>query len=180
MSISYLEKAINRSYKEIVDFLYDCPEYSLNEDETGVRIHLPIERRTIILRDIPDDVTEQELRDLIPDWEILSLRKEVANNWFLQFASEDITIQAISHLQQTTFRGEMIKARVKGEFYKKELLKQVNSCKPARKLSSEAPPFINSDHKLSSEATPFCPAVGSIAWGSVGLSTGAEYVRERL
>ena len=174
MPVSFLEKMTNRSYKEITDFLYDCPEYSLSEDETGVRLHLPIERRTIILRDIPDDVTEQELRELIPEWEIISLRKEVANNWFIQFASEEITLQAISHLQQATLRGEMIKARVKSEFYKKELLKQVNACKPARKLSSEALPFISTDHKLSSEAAPFCPAMGSVAWGSIGLPTGLE------
>ena len=174
MPVSYLEKVINRSYKELVEFLSDCPSYSLNEDETGVRIHLPIERRTIILRDIPDDVTEQELRELIPEREIISLRKEVANSWFLQFATEEITLQVISQLQQTTLRGEMIKARVKSEFYKKELLKQVNACKPRRKLSSEAVPFISTDRKLSSEAIPFCPTVGSVAWGSIGLPTGME------
>lgn len=174
MSVSYLTEVIARPRSEIVDFLQACPAYSLSEDETRVRLNLSIERKTIILRDIPEDATEQELREVVPEWEILNIRKEVANNWFLQFATEEIALQAIACLQKATFRGEPIKARVKSEFYKKELLKQVMTCKPKRRLSTDALPFVSSDHKLSSDATPFCPSTGSIAWGSIGLPNGME------
>ena len=59
-----------------------------------VRPILKSTRDTLILREIPDDATEAELRDLVSkapcDPKILSVDKEVNQTWFIKLGGEQV------------------------------------------------------------------------------------------
>ena len=170
---------LSPSLEEIQKAVKASDKLQLSSDETGVRLILPVERKTIILREVPEDVTEAEIRDLIPDIAIVQLRKEVDSIWFLVFDSESTTLQALRRLQSQTLRSHPIKARVKSEFYKKELQRRLDSLSPPRKLSADAAPFevAHTPSALRSGAEPFLMPELTIRWGCFGLPNGTEFPR---
>lgn len=161
MPLTFLlsQPSLRDSSVQLIELLNACPEYSLSEDNTMVRLVIPIERRTVILRDVPEQATEEDMARLVKDPTVV-IKKEVANSWFLQYPNEEKAMKAIPVLQASSILGEPVKARIKSEFYKKELLKQVNACQVPRKLSSAA--------------SPFTPEGGFTSWGSIGLPNGLE------
>lgn len=161
MPLSFLlnQPSLQDSSSQLIELLNACPEYSLSQDNSMVRLAIPVERRTVILRDIPEQATEEDVARLVQD-PTVTIKKEVANSWFLQYPNEEKAMKAISVLQTSSLLGEPVKARMKSEFYKKELMKQVNACQVPRKLSSAA--------------SPFTPEGGFTSWGSIGLPNGLE------
>ena len=153
LPISYLtsQKSIKDSKLDnntIIGIIRSIDSLSLSPDNTGVRISLPVARKTLILRDIPDDITESRIRDLFSGFTVECIKKEIANSWFVTFDSEESALRAFSFVQESTFSSQPIKARVKSEFYMKVFLKRLRSVisdTPTRKLSSAAKPFVLSD-----------------------------------
>ena len=153
LPISYLtsQKSIKDSKLDnntIIGIIRSIDSLSLSPDNTGVRISLPVARKTLILRDIPDDVTESRIRDLFSGFTVECIKKEIANSWFVTFDSEESALRAFSFVQESTFSSQPIKARVKSEFYMKVFLKRLRSVisdTPTRKLSSAAKPMLEDD-----------------------------------
>ena len=150
LPISYLtsQKSIKDSKLDndtIIEIIRSIDSLSLSPDNTGVRISLPVARKTLILREIPDDVTESRIRDLFSGFTVECIKKEIANSWFVTFDSEESALQAFTFAQQSSFSSHPIRARVKSEFYMKVFLKRLRSVisdTPTRKLSSAAKPFV--------------------------------------
>eukprot|EP01065_Artemidia_motanka_P012279 TRINITY_DN1674_c8_g2_i1.p1 TRINITY_DN1674_c8_g2~~TRINITY_DN1674_c8_g2_i1.p1 ORF type:complete len:681 (+),score=154.45 TRINITY_DN1674_c8_g2_i1:67-2043(+) len=84
------------------------PLLSLN----GLR---PSARTTIVLRDIPTDVSEDELRQLFAPREPRSVRREIQNTVFCSFESEEVCKEAFFSLSSVTLRGEAVRGRIKSE-----------------------------------------------------------------
>ena len=133
----------------IVDIIKSIDTLSIAPDNSGVRISLPVARKTIILRDIPEDTSESTIRSLLPGFEIECIKKEVANSWFITFDSEDSAVRACELIQGQSLSNRPIKARVKSEFYMKVFMKRLQSVMtttrtetPTRKLSVNAKPFV--------------------------------------
>lgn len=77
-------------------------------------------RNTIILRDIPADTPEEEVRDVFrfdSCKSIVSLRSDIENTWFVVLETEQDAKDTILDLKlkKRTFRGESVKARLKSE-----------------------------------------------------------------
>jgi hypothetical protein len=77
-------------------------------------------RSTIILRDIPSETPEEEVRAVFA-FEgckpIVSVRKDIENTWFVIMESEEDAKDTVLDikLKKRTFRGEPVKCRVKTE-----------------------------------------------------------------
>ena len=170
---------LGASLEEIQKAIKANDKLQLSSDESSVRLIIPVERKTIILREVPEEATETEIRNLLPDIPITLLRKEVDSIWFLVFNSESAALQALNQLQSQSLHSHPLKARVKSEFYKKELQRRLDSLSPPRKLSADAVPFETTrpPSTLNSSAKPFLMPELTIRWGCFGLPNGTEFPR---
>jgi la-related protein 4 len=77
-------------------------------------------RSTIILRDVPADTPEEEVREIF-NYEgarpIVSLRSDIGDTWFVNFEGEEDAKTTLLDLRmkKRTFRGVSVKARIKAE-----------------------------------------------------------------
>lgn len=77
-------------------------------------------RSTIILRDVPANTPEEEVRDIF-NYDgarpIVSLRSDIEDTWFVNFEVEEDAKQTLLDLRmkKRTFRGASVKARIKTE-----------------------------------------------------------------
>ena len=75
-------------------------------------------RTTLILRNIPTDAPEAEVRALITGdkWpKIVSLRSDVGDNWFVSFETEDQTKSALEMAKGMKFKDKAISCAIKSE-----------------------------------------------------------------
>ena len=87
---------------------------------------ITFERKTIILRDVPAETTEEEIRALFEGvGQIESLKMEFAGTWFVVMESEKVAIAALDVLRHRTLHDQSVKARLKNESYLKNLLKEL-------------------------------------------------------
>lgn len=170
------------SLQEIVDAIKSSTKLSLSPDGSSVRLNIPVERKTLILRDVPAEVTEKEIRELLSQFDVKQLKREVDSIWFVVFESEDSALHALEALQSKSLGGQPVKVRVKSEFYKKELLRRIDQLRPPHKMSCDAAPFESTapKRKMSSAAAPFVMPESHIMWGSFGLPNGVEWVHGRV
>mgnify|MGYP004512765655 CR=1 FL=1 len=124
----------------LLEFLASCPEYALSSDSSLVRLAIPMNRHTIILRNVPEEATEEDILRLVNN-PVVNLRREVGSVWFLDYPTESSALEAIDRLQSSTLLGSPVRARVKGAMYMKELYKQINARAPDRRLSTDAEAF---------------------------------------
>jgi hypothetical protein len=96
-------------------------ELSLDETKTMVKPLLKTKRDTIILREIPDDATEADIRELLkagPKGDaITSLSAEVNQTWFVKMETEEACQDTAWWLRSQKFRGEPVKVAIKSEHY---------------------------------------------------------------
>ena len=166
------------SLQEIVDAIKSSTKLSLSSDGSFVRLNIPVERKTLILRDVHAEVTEKEIRELLSQFDVKQLKREVESIWFVVFDNEDSALHALEALQSKSLGGQPVKVRVKSEFYKKELLRRIDQLRPPHKMSCDAAPFESTapKRKMSSAAAPFVMPESHIMWGSFGLPNGVEWV----
>ncbi len=87
---------------------------------------LQTERTTIILRQIPDGATEDEVRgifsDLSQDFQPNSVKLEWGDTWFVRMPNEAAAVAAEESLGGKKFKGAPIRARMKSENWIQSLL----------------------------------------------------------
>eukprot|EP00516_Mucochytrium_quahogii_P007431 CAMPEP_0203744186 /NCGR_PEP_ID=MMETSP0098-20131031/325_1 /ASSEMBLY_ACC=CAM_ASM_000208 /TAXON_ID=96639 /ORGANISM=" , Strain NY0313808BC1" /LENGTH=711 /DNA_ID=CAMNT_0050631641 /DNA_START=1809 /DNA_END=3944 /DNA_ORIENTATION=- len=74
-------------------------------------------RTTIILRDVHEDTTEDDIKLLFEETEfkVVSARSDVGQTWFVTMDSEEGAKNAVLHLLGKTLQGLPVKARLKSE-----------------------------------------------------------------
>ena len=88
--------------------------------EGRIKSNVKMGRYTIILRDIPSDAPEEEVREIF-NYEncrpITSIRSEMGNNWFITMETEEDAKDTLLDLRikKRLFRGEAVKGRLKSE-----------------------------------------------------------------
>uniref|UniRef100_A0A914GT81 HTH La-type RNA-binding domain-containing protein n=1 Tax=Globodera rostochiensis TaxID=31243 RepID=A0A914GT81_GLORO len=99
----------------IVDVLKASSQVQV--DESGQKVRPMSRRCTIILREIPEDADENEVKSMFgddcPPYQTLSYG--LNNSWYVTFATEQDTQKAFFHLQTfgKTFNGSPVFARIK-------------------------------------------------------------------
>lgn len=124
MSIDYLlaipslqQFNINENY--LINVIKSIPSLSLSADYKSVRISLPVAKKTVIIRDALEITTEESIRSLLKDFAIESVKKEIGNSWFISLDTEKTAMEVIDYLALYPLDGQMVKARVKSEYYMK-------------------------------------------------------------
>jgi hypothetical protein len=88
-----------------------------------VKLNIKLEQNTIILRDIPQEAKEEDIRTLIakvPNCpEIVSVRADIGNTWFVVFNNEEDAKTILGALSTLKYNDKPIKGRLKTESIKK-------------------------------------------------------------
>lgn len=96
-------------------------KFGIDEDGAMVRPLLKPRRNTLILRDLPDDFPEDELRALFhtsPESESFSsLKPDVNNTAFVSFKSDEAAQNVALWLRSQKFQGAEIKCAIKSEHF---------------------------------------------------------------
>jgi len=108
--VSIIHKALSSSEKIIID----------QERQMAKPAEKLVLRNTLILRDIPKETTEAEIRGLFGSNEtflanIEEMKNEIGDTYFIKFASEEVTLEAWKFLRNQTFKDQPVQARIKSE-----------------------------------------------------------------
>jgi hypothetical protein len=127
-----------------------------------------VARVTIILRDIPKDVPEQEIRQLFAGDNVVRVNPDIGNTWFVTFGTEEDCLAAYEKCQLKCFRDEPLKARIKSE-------NVVSRYVPADSPSFTPPPPSSAGYPAGAPMPPFpqmmpgvYPTMGPTPSGGVG------------
>lgn len=100
-------------------------------------------RNTIILREVPPEVTEEDIRSVF-SWDgcpvVESVRLDVGNYWFVSLdATDDETVSTLLNLRNMKLNDEPIKARLKTESAAKSFYASIPEMKsiPSRSTSGD-------------------------------------------
>ena len=175
MPIAYLLalpsfQSLTACVDDIVNAALESTVLDVSSDKTSIRFAIPVERKTIIVRDTPEDVKEEDVRSILEGFPITGLKQEVGSSWFITFPDEATALAALSYLHSQRLHDQPVKARVKSEFYRKALasrMKEYEESLPKRKLSVAAAPFTMPEGSMGSTG---------FAWGGIGLPNGCEWM----
>lgn len=93
----------------------------IDDAKTMVRPLLKSKRNVIILRDMPDETTEEEVRAIFPSGphadKIKTVKAEVNNAWFVKFDLDEGTQDVVLWLRSQKFKGQTVNASIKSEHF---------------------------------------------------------------
>lgn len=95
-----------------------CTHCSPNEDGTMIRATSTLERKTLILREIPATVPVEEVKSIFsfPGCaSIVDIHSDIGDTWFVTFSSEAECTDTVLALSGRSFQGKPVRARVKNE-----------------------------------------------------------------
>lgn len=110
--------ALSTDSKVVVEAMKQCSNIKLNAEETMVAPNLKSKRNTLILRDIPADTPEEEIRGIFSAEgcaSVVSVKADVGDTWFVAFETEEDCLDTCLVLTNQTFKGKPVRARVKSE-----------------------------------------------------------------
>lgn len=84
-------------------------------DESGEKVRPVTKRCTIILREIPEDANEADVKSIFDSIPYQTLNYAANNSWYVTFATEDETQKAFLHLQNVgiTFNNKPVYVNLK-------------------------------------------------------------------
>ncbi|KAL1925136.1 uncharacterized protein VTP21DRAFT_19 [Calcarisporiella thermophila] len=129
-----LVKALTTDLDLIVEVLRESPNVIVDESGEKVRPNFSNQRNTIILRDIPEDATEEEIRSIFETENakpIKSIKPDISNIWYVTFETEDDTLQMWFAIRDKSFRGNPIASRIKSENILKSFYSPENTSLPS-------------------------------------------------
>ncbi|GAA5809446.1 hypothetical protein MFLAVUS_002854 [Mucor flavus] len=101
----------------IVKALRESSTVTVDDSGTRVKPNISVERKTVILRDVPD-CTEQEMMDLLNHLNsppVQSIKQDIGNMWYFTFESEQHALQLLTSVRGKSFKEQAIAARMKSE-----------------------------------------------------------------
>ncbi|KXN73456.1 hypothetical protein CONCODRAFT_3557 [Conidiobolus coronatus NRRL 28638] len=110
-------KDLTSDYLFVISTLKETNSVILDSTETKVKPNITLIRNTLLLRELPNGVTEQEIRNLFDEScpPLVSIRLDIGNNWFLVYKTEVDATKTYSYLREKTIRGQDISIRIKSE-----------------------------------------------------------------
>ncbi|KAK9701905.1 hypothetical protein K7432_011513 [Basidiobolus ranarum] len=121
-----LIKAMTTDMNTLVEALKESTQLTVDSTGTKVKPNFTVQRNTIVLRDIPPDVPQEDIKGIFYGDEkptIKSANPDFGNTWFITFESEEETLNMLNFIRGKTFQGKPIAGRIKSEnilkgFYK--------------------------------------------------------------
>lgn len=95
---------------------------AVSEDRLMIRPMLKSKRNTVILRGMPEDTTEDDIREIFSPYPaeknlVKKVTPDINNTWFVKLAADDQMQEVLLWLRSQTFRGEKISAAIKSEHF---------------------------------------------------------------
>mmetsp|Transcript_28744 Transcript_28744/g.52374 ORF Transcript_28744/g.52374 Transcript_28744/m.52374 type:complete len:383 (-) Transcript_28744:195-1343(-) len=115
-------KSVGASEELIAAAADKSTKLSVDEDRTLVRPILKSKRNQIIIRDVPSDTTESDIRSIFAGAacgeRIASVKEEVNNTWFVKFDLDSSGTQdVLLWLRNQDFKGKPVNAAIKSEHF---------------------------------------------------------------
>jgi len=114
-------KSVGATAEAIVEAATRSSRLGIDEAQTKVRPLLKSKRNVIILRDVAEDATEEDIRALFvgaPHAEKLaSVKPEVNRTWFIKFDLDDGTQDVVLWLRSQKLKGQPVNAAIKSEHF---------------------------------------------------------------
>lgn len=117
-----LVKALNPDEETLLGAIEQCKKLSLEENRTKVRANVTQGRTMLILRDLAEGTTYEQIKKLLESEELVSqlesrvkeIKPDHLNTWFVRFASQDDCMTAAFWLNtKGMINGQKVKCRVK-------------------------------------------------------------------
>mmetsp|Transcript_3443 Transcript_3443/g.5874 ORF Transcript_3443/g.5874 Transcript_3443/m.5874 type:complete len:719 (+) Transcript_3443:297-2453(+) len=100
----------------IIEAVADSTILEFSQDKTMLKSSWKRPARvTIILRDVHEDTTEDDIKTLFGEIKVVSARSDVGQTWFVTMETEEDAKSAVLHLLGKTLHGLPVKARLKSE-----------------------------------------------------------------
>eukprot|EP01105_Mastigella_eilhardi_P024560 TRINITY_DN643_c1_g3_i1.p1 TRINITY_DN643_c1_g3~~TRINITY_DN643_c1_g3_i1.p1 ORF type:complete len:514 (+),score=136.90 TRINITY_DN643_c1_g3_i1:17-1558(+) len=102
-------------------------------------VQLPVckpKRDTIIMREVPSGVTDEDIKKLFEGANVVSIKSDINNTWFVTLPDEDQTLDAISKVRAKTIAGAKVKACIKAQNVKPLSVPTVKSPSPSQQSPS--------------------------------------------
>lgn len=132
-------KQLTDSVELLVESILDSTVVVLNETKDAIKPNVKSERNTIILREIPSATKPEDVQAIFDGCgEVLSVRSDVGDTWFVTLASEDEAVKTLLALRNKTFNDAPIKARLKSENVLKSFYPATSSHEPAAAATTAA------------------------------------------
>ncbi|CAE7440985.1 LARP4B [Symbiodinium natans] len=93
----------------------------VDDQKTMVRPVLKSKRNVVILRDLPEGTTEEDIMALLASGpyaeNVVSVKPEVNNTWFVKFNVDDGAQDVVLWLRDQSFKGKPLNAAIKSEHF---------------------------------------------------------------
>lgn len=111
-------KNLTDSQELVTSVLKDCDNVIVDDAGQRVRPNISLQRTTLILRDIPEDVTKEDILDIFADPQarkVKDAKPDIGNIWYVTFETEDDTVKMLFFIRSKTLRGKPLAGRIKSE-----------------------------------------------------------------
>lgn len=101
----------------VIKALKDNKKYTIDEENKKLKIQMN-DRTTIMLRDIPEDTPQEEIKSLFGEYatHITNLQPEIGNNYYVNFSTVEITQEAFNLVRTKTFNNKTVGCCIKPNF----------------------------------------------------------------
>eukprot|EP00658_Telonema_sp_P-2_P009078 TRINITY_DN13432_c0_g1_i9.p2 TRINITY_DN13432_c0_g1~~TRINITY_DN13432_c0_g1_i9.p2 ORF type:complete len:179 (+),score=52.08 TRINITY_DN13432_c0_g1_i9:279-815(+) len=118
-SFKMIQSLIGTDEDALLDCIKESTTVVLDAPNRRIRPHFKNERNTVMLREVPQDTPQAEIRALfgVHAEHIANIRPEIGDNWYVNFEDEEQAMAALELLQfgGVTFNGQSVRARIKSE-----------------------------------------------------------------
>ncbi|ORY05520.1 hypothetical protein K493DRAFT_36985 [Basidiobolus meristosporus CBS 931.73] len=119
-------KSLTTDMDLLMEVLKESSQLTVDPTGTRVKPNFTVQRNTIVLRDIPPEVSEEEIKGIFSgdgNPAVRSANPDFGNTWFVTFGTEEETLNMLTFIRGRTFQGKPIAGRIKSEnilkgFYK--------------------------------------------------------------
>eukprot|EP00397_Hematodinium_sp_SG-2012_P010431 GEMP01010546.1.p1 GENE.GEMP01010546.1~~GEMP01010546.1.p1 ORF type:complete len:520 (+),score=152.67 GEMP01010546.1:254-1813(+) len=150
---------LNATEEEVIEAALRSHRLGFDEKTLMIRPMLKSKRNTLILRDIPDDATEEEIRAVFnqegaPKMPV-AVKADINQTWFVKMESDENPADAALWLRGQQFRGRPVQCAVKSEYFLRSffpLLQHSVFPNPSEQQSQQPLPFSST---MRSSAAPW-------------------------
>jgi len=106
--------AITNDVGLITRVLKENNKYSLDEEHNILKVQLS-DRTMIMLRDIPDNTPQEEIKELFAEYaeHIVNMQPEIGNNYYVNFDSSEVAQNAFNYVREKKFRDKTVGCCIK-------------------------------------------------------------------
>jgi len=161
--------AVGATQESLAKAAANSTRLGIDDANTMVRPLLKSKRNVVILRDIPEHTTEEEIRGIFNESpyssKIANIKAEVNNAWFVKFDLDEGTQEVVLWLRSQQFKGKTVNASIKSEHFLRSFIPAQQAVAPSIDRSpgpmAGIPPFMPGGKPGLPFVPPMMPGKGA-------------------